>query len=67
MVRSRLEPLECWSWSWRRSLVLVTRGRLFFLSPGTPTSDHIPEKEFPDPPLDLNSGAVPVDDPSNGE
>lgn len=35
-------------------------------APGTPTSDLVPEKEFPDPPVDL-TGAVPVDDPSNSE
>lgn len=35
-------------------------------SNGTPTSDLLPEKEFPDPPGDGAAlGAVPVDDPSN--
>ncbi|XP_034245062.1 atypical protein kinase C isoform X2 [Thrips palmi] len=36
-------------------------------SNGTPTSDLLPEKEFPDPPSDLSTGAVPVDDPSNAD
>lgn len=36
-------------------------------SNGTPTSDLAQDKEFPDPPGDLSTGAVPVDDPANAD
>lgn len=35
---------------------------------GTPTSELLPDlKEFPEPPLDLTSDSVPVEDPTKSE
>jgi hypothetical protein len=38
------------------------------ISSGTPTSEVLPDlKEFPEPPLDLTSDSVPVEDPTKSK
>lgn len=47
-------------------MVIFLMMRVIF--PGTPTSELLPDlKEFPEPPLDLTSDSVPVEDPTKSK